>query len=157
MTKTILSVVESYRRLRLPVRDYLAAILPGLADLPIGAFQTLLPRPKTIYVTNSGSNNVTVIDGQTDAIVSTVPVGTFPIAVAVDPKTNFIYVANNGDSQASIQGNVTVINGTTNTTTTLTDPKAIGPIAVAANSATNKIYVANWGSSNVTVIDGAHD
>jgi hypothetical protein len=31
----ILSVVESCRRLNLPVRDYLAAVLPGLADLPI--------------------------------------------------------------------------------------------------------------------------
>ena len=31
----ILSVIESCRRLDLPVRDYLAAILPGFADLPI--------------------------------------------------------------------------------------------------------------------------
>lgn len=30
----ILSVVESCRRLKLPVRDYLAAVLPGLADCP---------------------------------------------------------------------------------------------------------------------------
>jgi hypothetical protein len=26
-----------------PVRDYFSTILPGLADLPSGAFQTLLP------------------------------------------------------------------------------------------------------------------
>ena len=39
----ILSVVESCRRLRVPVRDYFSAILPGLADLPIRASQTLLP------------------------------------------------------------------------------------------------------------------
>jgi len=31
----ILSVVESCRRLKLPVRDYLAAVLPGIADRPI--------------------------------------------------------------------------------------------------------------------------
>jgi len=31
----ILSVIESSRRLRVPVRDYLANILPGLADMPI--------------------------------------------------------------------------------------------------------------------------
>ena len=31
----IFSVVETCRRLRLPVRDYLAAALPGLADRPI--------------------------------------------------------------------------------------------------------------------------
>jgi transposase len=31
----ILSVVESCRRLQVPVRDYFSTILPGLADLPI--------------------------------------------------------------------------------------------------------------------------
>jgi transposase len=40
----ILSVVESCRRLQVPVRDYLSTILPRLADLRSGAFQTLLPQ-----------------------------------------------------------------------------------------------------------------
>jgi transposase len=31
----ILSVVETCRRLSLPVRDYLASVLPGLGNLPI--------------------------------------------------------------------------------------------------------------------------
>ena len=39
----ILSVVESCRRIKLPVRDYLAAILPGLADLPIQRLPDLTP------------------------------------------------------------------------------------------------------------------
>lgn len=39
----ILSVVESCRRLKLPVRDYLAAILPGLADIPIQRLPELTP------------------------------------------------------------------------------------------------------------------
>ena len=39
----ILSVVESCRRLELPVRDYLAAVLPGLADLPIQRLPNLTP------------------------------------------------------------------------------------------------------------------
>jgi transposase len=39
----ILSVVESCRRLKLPVRDYLAAVLPGLADLPIQRLPGLIP------------------------------------------------------------------------------------------------------------------
>jgi transposase len=39
----ILSVVESCRRLKLPVRDYLAAVLPGLADLPIQRLPDLTP------------------------------------------------------------------------------------------------------------------
>lgn len=39
----ILSVVESSRRLKLPVRNYLAAVLPGLADLPIQRLPELTP------------------------------------------------------------------------------------------------------------------
>ena len=39
----ILSVVESSRRLRLPVRDYLATVLPGFADLPIQRLPDLTP------------------------------------------------------------------------------------------------------------------
>jgi hypothetical protein len=39
----ILSVVESCRRLQVPVRDYSSAILPGLADLPIRCLPDLTP------------------------------------------------------------------------------------------------------------------
>jgi transposase len=39
----ILSVVESCRRLKLAVRDYLAAILPGLADVTIQLLPRLTP------------------------------------------------------------------------------------------------------------------
>lgn len=39
----ILSVVESCRRLKLPVRDYLGAVLPGLADRPIQHLPDLTP------------------------------------------------------------------------------------------------------------------
>ena len=39
----ILSVVESCRRLKIPVRDYLAAILPGMANLPIQRLPELTP------------------------------------------------------------------------------------------------------------------
>jgi hypothetical protein len=39
----ILSVVESCRRLKLLLRDYVAAVLPGLADLPITCLPDLSP------------------------------------------------------------------------------------------------------------------
>ena len=67
--------------------------------------------------------------------------------MAVNPVTNKIYVANYGSA------NVTVIDGATNTTTTVA--AGTTPCAVAVNPVTNKIYVANHGSDNVTVIDGA--
>jgi transposase len=39
----ILSIVETCRRLKIPIRDYLASILPGLADLPIKRVAELTP------------------------------------------------------------------------------------------------------------------
>ena len=86
---------------------------------------------------------------QAQTVTTTIRAGTVPYAVAVNPVTNKIYVANDGSN------NVTVIDGATNSTTTVTDPNASYPIVLAVNPVTNKIYVANWFSANVTVIDGA--
>jgi YVTN family beta-propeller protein len=115
------------------------------------------PATNTIYVANSQSNNVTVIDGVTDSVTTTIAVGTSPSGVAVDSETNFIYVANAGNTRSGDSGSITVIDGTKHTTDTLSDPKAMNPSALAVNSVTNKIYVANSGSNDVTVIDGAHN
>jgi YVTN family beta-propeller protein len=111
-----------------------------------------------IYVANLLSSNVTVIDGATNS-TTTVPAGLNPVAVAVNEATNKIFVANRGDcsplGKCQSPGSVTVIDGATNSTTTITDVNANGPRAVAVNPVTNKIYVANFWTANVTVIDGA--
>ena len=39
----IISVVETCRRLKIPVRDYLGSALPGLADFPISRIAELTP------------------------------------------------------------------------------------------------------------------
>jgi YVTN family beta-propeller protein len=107
-----------------------------------------------IYVANYGSDNVTVIDATTDS-TTTVQVGARPLALAINEATNKIYVANRGEEPiANIPGSVTVIDGGTNSTTTLVDPNAHWPWSLAVNPSTNKIYVANAISGNVTVIDG---
>jgi hypothetical protein len=51
----ILSVVESCRRLRVPVRDYLNEILPGLADKPVQQVADLTP---TAWVARKTSDNL---------------------------------------------------------------------------------------------------
>jgi YVTN family beta-propeller protein len=104
------------------------------------------PVTNKIYVANASSNNVTIIDGTTNA-TAIVAAGTSPRAIAINAVTNQIYVAN-FDSN-----NVTVIDGATNTTTNVTAGNA--PCAIAINPITNKIYVSNQNSNNVTVIDGA--
>src|SRR5205085_4123599 len=68
-------------------------------------------------------------------------------AVAVNPVSNKIYVANTGSYNAS------VIDGASNATITV--GAGTFPVAVGVNTITNKIYVANSGSSNVSVIDGS--
>ena len=66
--------------------------------------------------------------------------------MAVNTVTHQVYVANSA-------GTVTVIDGATESTTTL----QVGgsPSAVAVNEVTNQIYVANATSNGVTVINGA--
>ena len=39
----IISVVETCRRLKIPVRDYLGSVLPGLCDFPLGRIAELTP------------------------------------------------------------------------------------------------------------------
>jgi YVTN family beta-propeller protein len=111
---------------------------------------------------NTTVGNVTVIDGATNSTTTiTDPNAISPVALALNPVTNKIYIANEGDYPASNHGNVTVIDGATNSVTTLTDSNALAPVGVAVNQTAKKIYVADandsalTGNGGVTVIDGA--
>ncbi len=82
-------------------------------------------------------------------LITTVTAGSDPVAIALNPTTNKIYVVNQGSN------NVTVIDGITYNTNTVATGSA--PNALAINSTTNKIYVSNGNSNTVTVINGAND
>jgi YVTN family beta-propeller protein len=81
------------------------------------------------------------------AVVASPTVGKGPRAVAVNPVTNQVYVANYPS------GTVSVIDGATNAVTTVTVGSQPG--AVAVNPVTDKVYVANANGGTVSVIDGA--
>jgi YVTN family beta-propeller protein len=103
-----------------------------------------------LYVTNVGSNNVSVINGATNTVIgSPIPVGTNSYGVAFDSANGNLYVANNGDNTVS------VISGATNTI--IGSPIAVGtgPFGIAFDSANGNLYVANSGSNDVYVINGA--
>jgi YVTN family beta-propeller protein len=108
-----------------------------------------------LYVANSGSNDVTVIDGTTNSVVATLtdPNAVAPLAVAVNSTTNTIYVAN------SQSNNLTVIDGATDSVTA-TITVGTSPSGVDVEPQTNFIYVTNAGNSqtadpgSITVIDG---
>jgi YVTN family beta-propeller protein len=57
---------------------------------PIGV--AVSPMTGRIYVTNSVSGTVSVINGRKDTVVGTIPIGGQPSAVAVSPRTCEIYV-----------------------------------------------------------------
>ncbi len=78
----------------------------------------------------------------------TIRVGSQPVAIAVNPVTNKIYVGNTGG------GTVSVIDGTTDAVTRTVEVGAL-PYVVAVNPTSNKIYVSKTFSNTMTVIDGA--
>ena len=90
-----------------------------------------------MYVANSGSSTVSVIDGTTNTVVATIPVGSAPQGIAFNPDNGFLYVANQGSNTVS------VIDGTTNTVTA-TIPVGSLPQSIAFNPDNGFMYVANW-------------
>src|ERR1700687_567283 len=81
-------------------------------------------------------------------VVATIPVGSVPSAVAVNSKTNLIYVANAGDNTVS------VIDGATNTIKDVVNVAQF-PQAVAVNSILDRIYVGNIAvAKQISIING---
>lgn len=80
-------------------------------------------------------------------MVTTISVGDKPTGVAINEKTNRIYVCSETD------GKLIVIDGDTNMEI---DTIIVGttPESVAVNETTNRIYVTNKGTEDVTIIDG---
>ena len=60
------------------------------------------PATNRIYMTNSASNTVSAIDGLTNRVRTTIPVGVDPFGVAANPVTGLIYVANRAGSTLSL-------------------------------------------------------
>ncbi|TGE35375.1 YncE family protein [Desulfosporosinus fructosivorans] len=118
--------------------------MEGIAKTPGMSISSMLNQ---IYVLNSSSNNISVIDGKTNTFLGNVIVGSGPFGIGVNSITNRIYVANFGSSDVS------VIDGNANTVMTIITV-GINPVGVGVNPTTNRIYVTNWGSHSVSVIDG---
>ena len=105
---------------------------------------------QSAYISNSFSNDVSVINITTNAVVATVAVGTGPYGVAVSPDGSRAYVANNGSSSVS------VINTTTNAIVATVGVGA-GPYGVAVSPDGSRAYVGKPFSNNVSVINTANN
>jgi YVTN family beta-propeller protein len=102
-----------------------------------------------VYVTRIENADVAAVGAASSASVS-FPAGAIPCAIAVDSKTNMLYVANYGDSTVS------VVDATTGRKTATV---AVGhhPKAIAFDSNRNLVFVANTSDGTVTVIDAANN
>ena len=98
------------------------------------------------YITNAGSDNVSVIDIDRNVVVATIPVGISPQGVAVNATGTRIYVGNAGSDSVS------VIDAAKNAVIATI---AVGtePSGIAVNAAGTRVYAANDLSNNVSVIN----
>jgi YVTN family beta-propeller protein len=92
------------------------------------------PLTNRIYVANSGSDNVSIIDGLGDSVVATIGVGVHPYGIGVNSQTNRIYVAN------WYSNDVSVIDGSGDSVVA-TIGVGNEPWGVGVNPQTNRIYV----------------
>jgi YVTN family beta-propeller protein len=130
------------------------AVLPNPVKVAVSGFvQGLVVNKMTnkayvlTYRNPSDNGHVHVVDLDTSTNVATVEVGREPIALAVNEKTNRIYVSNRSDATVS------VIDGVSNAVTATVTVMAV-PHGIVANAQSNKIYVATQKDGGVSVIDG---
>ena len=103
-----------------------------------------------VYVTNGGSDTVTVIDVVNVRVDRELAVGRNPVAVAVSPTRNEVYVVNSGTED--LNGSISVINAENNTVVG-TIPLHRHPVSINLDSAGNVAYVANSASDSISQID----
>ena len=120
-------------------------------NVPVGrafemAFNTVTNK---IYIATldyaTGANAVTVVNAETEAVETVIPMPCFTSALKVEVGSNKIYIAN----QAA--DTLTVIDGNTHTIIAQA-PTGSNPIAIAVNPITHKVVIANFNHSSVTVI-----
>jgi YVTN family beta-propeller protein len=91
------------------------------------------------YVSNSATNNVSVIDDATGSVVATIPVGAGAWGVAVSPDGSRVYVPNTGSANVSVAATI---------------PVAFSPYGAVVSPDGSELYVAS-AAGTVSVIDTA--
>ncbi|MFN3006305.1 beta-propeller fold lactonase family protein [Mycolicibacterium wolinskyi] len=117
-----------------------------------------------LYVANTGSNTISVIDARTGRLIDTNPtvagvnaitVGSSPSALAINQNGTRLYVANTGSNTVSVIDTSTYRVIDTNTAVAGTNSISVGsaPSALALSADGSRLYVANRTSNTVSVID----
>jgi YVTN family beta-propeller protein len=133
-------------------RLFVACLALGIAGLSVsGCRRTGFPEypadyREFAYVTNGGSNTVTVLDLVNLRQERVLQVGTAPTGVTANPKRNEVYAVN------SASGTVSVIDAEKNRVAA-TIAVHRKPYFIDVDSTGRRAYVANADSNNVSVID----
>ena len=102
------------------------------------------------YVTNGASNTVTVIDVVNVRLDRELPVGPNPVAVAVSPTRNEVYVVNSGTG--ANMGYVSIIDAEKNAVAANIQVHR-QPVSIDVDETGDRAYVANAGSNTISVLD----
>jgi DNA-binding beta-propeller fold protein YncE len=125
----------------------------------------LTPDGKTLFVANNGDNTVSsyavASDAKLTAQGSPAPVGSLPVAVAVDPSSTFLFVANQGTFGNNTSGTISVfmiqgsslteVTGSPFVTEGPNDAVGTGPSALVASPTGSFLYVANQFTNDLSV------
>jgi YVTN family beta-propeller protein len=134
-----------------------ASVYNGYMFKPVFTIKGQVPALNTllIYVTNEGSDNVSVINRQTGEIVATIKVGRNPrgIAVSTGGERMKVYVANSGSNSVSVIDPTT--NKIENEIPVRFGREPTGIVAVRVSSEKELVFVANYGSNTVSMIDAS--
>ena len=113
---------------------------------PIGVAVT--PSGGHVYVTNRGSDTISVIDSTLDAVITTIPVEDRPMSVAVAPGGAHVFVTDEGSNTVSLIDTAT-------STVVATIQVDNSPVGVAITPGGGHAYVTNLLSDTASVIDTA--
>ncbi|MCI4318844.1 MAG: YncE family protein [Thermoplasmata archaeon] len=129
----------------LAVRGLAATV--GVGSQPVGvAYDS---GKGEVFVTNSGSGNVSVISDATDSVVATISVGSKPYAAAYDSGKGEVFIANEQG------GSVSVVNDTNNSVVA-TVSTGNYPIGLAYDSGKGEIFVAGDQTSVFVISDSTN-
>ena len=119
----------------------------NVGDEPRGL--AVSPDGTLLYVANSGSDNVSVVNALSGATLTTIPVGDYPIGLALSPDGTRLYAGNATDDSVSIidTGSRAVIGSV-----------RVGdyPMGVALSPSGDLLYVTNLYSNTVSIINTAN-
>jgi len=128
------------------------AVLPSAPLEVKPTFAFLDPNLNRLYVTNSGSNTVSVFDASNVNVnnspaiplLGTANVGTTPVSVTALPNGTRFFVANSGSST------VTDVSATSFAVlNTIPLPAGANPVWIASEPTSSKVYVANQASTSI--------